>query len=754
MLIVYAAATLLGASLLFVVEPMVAKMALPLLGGSPSVWNTCMMFFQAVLLAGYAYAHLLTKHFTARTQLTVHLVVLALPLAFLPVALPAGWSPPTDGSPIPWLLGLLAVAAGVPFFVLSTTGPLLQRWLAGTDHPDAKDPYFLYAASNLGSLAALLAYPLLVEPRLRLAPQAAAWSGGYAVFAVLVGACGLLAIKRRAPRVAQALARAARVPWSRRLWWVLLAAVPSSAVLGVTQFLTTDVAAVPLLWVIPLALYLATFIVAFSRRPLVPLRVSSVALAILAVGTAASFWIPFFVGFRTSLWILVPLHLATLFAVGLVCHGRLAADRPEPSHLTGFYLAIGVGGVAGGAFNALAAPLVFKSVVEYPLVLLLACFLRPPAPTRSTGTAAKLQRVLDGALPAALAVLVVWLQTAVGPRFARTGTLTPWIVVAVPCLLCLLLMRRPIRFALGAGVLLVAGWAAIRFSGHMLLAERTFFGVYRVQVDGGRTVRTVDDAGNARLVSLSVHSLIHGTTKHGTQFIEPSLRDVPTSYYHRTGPIGEVFEITGSRATPERVAVVGLGAGTLAAYGRPGGRFTFYEIDPAVIRIARDERYFTYLRDSAAAIDTVAGDGRLALARVPDATYGLIVLDAFSSDAIPVHLLTEQAVALYFRKLAPGGWLAIHMTNEHLELRPVIEAVAADLRVSGVIRYDGIAGPQERLERKAPSVWAVLARDAESLAPLRADPRWDRFSDDAARAADPRFLWTDDFSNLFAILAR
>ncbi len=753
-MILYVLVTLLSALLLFTVEPMVAKMLLPLLGGSPAVWNTCMVFYQAVLLAGYAYAHLLTRRLNPRAQALTHAAVLALSMLALPLALPLGAAPRGEGSPIPWMLGTLALVAGAPFFVLSTTGPLLQRWFSGSGHARASDPYFLYAASNAGSLAGLLLYPLVIEPRWPLRAAAAAgalsqstlWSAGYAAFGVAAAACAVAAARSAGPAAAPAIAvehDADDAPsWRRRLLWVLLALVPSSALLGTTQYVTSDIAAVPLLWVVPLAIYLLTFVLVFSPRWRVPARHSGTVLAVLAALVAASFM----ASTRGKGFLLLPLHLATLFAIGLTCHGRLAEERPRASRLTEFYLLVALGGALGGVFNALLAPAIFRSVAEYPIALAAACLLRPRWKEEASRAPSRASRLLDLAVPLAFAGLLLFLQL-LRPAPGNEGS---WGVLAVraggPALIALALIGWRTRFALALSVLLVGGWMESAAPTASLHRERTFFGVHRVATTVGLPFKLVDAGGRETARQVEFHVLIHGATRHGTQALDADLRGVPTTYYHPSGPLGQVFSELLPSPPPGEIGLVGLGAGTIAAYGLPGQRFTYFEIDPAVIRIARDPRFFTYLADSKAAIETVPGDGRLLLGREPDGKYGLIVLDAFSSDAIPVHLLTREAVELYLRKLSPDGILAVHLTNGFMNLAPVIGAVARSLDLAVFVRTDRVEAPKELFEGKDGSTWAVLARGPARLEVLARDPRW------AAPGEDPRYLWTDDYSNVLDVL--
>ncbi|MBZ5640003.1 MAG: fused MFS/spermidine synthase [Acidobacteriia bacterium] len=762
MLPLYLLATLLSALLLFTVEPMVAKMLLPLLGGSPAVWNTCMLFYQAVLLAGYAYAHLLSRRLATRTQAAVHAAVLALPILLLPLGLPRGAAPPGGGSPIPWTLGTLLLAAGAPFFVLSTTGPLLQRWFAASGHGRARDPYFLYAASNAGSLVGLLLYPLALEPLLPLRTprgeavipsflplsQSTLWSLGYIAFTLAAVACALAAARRARAAGATSLDAEAEggsgpaPAWRTRLLWVALALVPSSALLGTTQYVTSDIAAIPLLWVVPLALYLLTFVLAFSPRWRFPARHSGTVLAVLATLVAASL----LASVRARGWLLLPLHLATLFAVGLTCHRRLAEERPHAGRLTEFYLLVAVGGALGGVFNALLAPVMFRSVAEYPIALVAACLLRPRWVDEASKSPTVRSRALDAAVPLAFAGLLFVLRLL----HAAPGTDDTWGVLAVraggPALLALALVGWRLRFALALAVLLVGGWVENTAPATSLHRERTFFGIHRVATSEGLPFKLVDSDGHETFRQVTFHLLIHGATRHGSQALDSDLRAIPTTYYHPTGPIGQVFSEVLAEAPPREIGLVGLGAGTLAAYGRPGQRFTYFEIDPAVIRIARDPRFFTYIADSKAAVLTIPGDGRLSLAREPDGKFGLIVLDAFSSDAIPVHLLTREAVGLYFRKLAPDGILAIHLTNTYMRLEPVVGAVASSLGLEARVQRDAVVPPKDAFEGKDGSIWAVVARDPARIEALVRDPRW------LVPPADPRYLWTDDYSNVLGVL--
>lgn len=739
------AAVTLNAFLLFAVEPLVARLILPLLGGTPAVWNTCMVFFQAVLLAGYAAAHGLSRHLSPRTQAVVYPWLLLPAFLVLPVGLGESvWpSVPREGSPVLWLLGLLTVVVGLPFFALATTGPLLQKWFAGTDHPAARDPYFLYAASNFGSMVALVSYPLLVEPRLRLAAQSWLWTAGYWLLAALTLGCAVCLDRAgpAGPRWAPAGEEGGeRLTPRRRLRWVALAFVPSSLLLGVTTYLSTDIATIPLLWILPLALYLLTFILAFARRPVVSpwlgQRVLPIGILVLLVLLLAE-------GVQPPIVVTVALHLLVFFVAGLFCHGELARDRPSPQHLTAFYLWLAVGGVLGGLFNALVAPLVFPRVYEYPLALVLLALLRPgPARTRPVS------RWLDYLLPAALGGLTAglilgWplLDPVVSRLVTRVAGVKPpatfrlGILFGLPAILCYCFEPRRLRFALGIAAVMAASLLYSGGQGRPLHTERSFFGVLRV---------TVDPTG-------TFYQLVHGNTIHGRELIvlpAGGERHEPLSYYHRRGPIGDVFAKVRPRFRGARVGVVGLGVGAVAWYAGPDEEWTFYEIDPAVKRLASDTTYFTYLSECRAGkLEVVLGDARLRLAEAPARHFQILVLDAFSSDAVPVHLLTHEALEVYLSKLAPGGVLAFHTSNRFLDLRPVLADLARDAGLVCRCRDDLGILADEAARGRDPSQWVVMAADAADLGPLARNVFWD----DLLKTTPPGSVWTDDHSNIIGV---
>jgi spermidine synthase len=695
----FATAIFAGATLVFLVQPMVARMVLPLFGGSQAVWTTSMLFFQAVLLVGYGYAHASTRLLGPSRQPIVHAVVLVLAVAALPIGRGLA-PPPADASPSLWLLGVLAVAVGAPFFVVTTASPLLQRWLVTSGHAAGRDPYFLYAAGNVGSLMGLLAYPFVVEPMLTLNQQARLWSIGYGLFVLLSFGC--LIVARRGGALVHAASPRVSVPsltWRIRARWVGIALVPSSLMLGVTTYISTDVASFPLLWVLPLAVYLLTFVVAFARRPLVT---SGTAARLLPLPTAVVF-AELLGAVSLPLPVTLLMQLLVLFLVGVLAHGRLAEERPVPERLTEFYFLLSLGGVLGGALNALVAPVVFNSVVEYPLALVLALTLRRGPRGRIVDVVPVLA-VLFGSLAA---LVVVHNPSAVRVVFA--GAVVACLAIGV---------RRPMRLTLSFAFLTLL----LATASGGVYTERTFYGVLRVTERDGE------------------HRLFHGTTLHGVERFAGPLAGEPLSYYARRGPLGDVFA-----AYPrfDHVDAIGLGVGTVAAYGQLGERLTFYELDPAVARIAGNPRFFTFLRDSRADVKIVLGDRRRMIARVPAGTSDLVIVDAFSSDAVPVHLLTREALELYVSKLRPGGLIAFHVTNRHLELAPVVARAARALGLAAVERDDRAEGARGT---RTPSRWVVIARSQQRLEPLLERSGWRIPEVSAGR------VWTDDYSNVLSVV--
>ncbi|MCK6478100.1 MAG: fused MFS/spermidine synthase [Phycisphaerales bacterium] len=743
MLGLYTLAIFVSAALLFMVQPMAAKQVLPLLGGTPAVWTTSMLFFQAALLAGYAYSHGLSK-LRPRAQAAIHTVLLiAVVFLALPIGLPESAPEPpqavgrgAEAELALYLLRLLAISVGLPFFLLATTGPLLQKWFSRTGHAQSADPYFLYAASNAGSFLGLLAYPFLVEPFTGLREQERWWSTGFMGFVALAASCAIvlwLRARRPGPDEQSAAASSDRISWSRRGWWVLLAAVPSSLLLGATQHISTDVAAMPLLWVIPLALYLLTFVLAFATRQFVGARVLGYLVAAGAIGVALATGLYA----RKPMGPLVVLHIATFFFAAWMCHKRLAESRPSSTHLTEYFLWMSVGGMVGGLFNALLAPAVFSDILEYPIALVAACLLRPLP--RSGGP--KMIRFAE----LAAAVLVVGLVGGgIAVQRAEAGdadqTLAMTLRVLAPAAVAAIAVSRTWVFA--AGIAVIVGVAKVvpdYATERVLHQERSFYGVHRVKED----------------LSGSQRVLIHGTTWHGLQNRDlpgkqTRWEKVPTTYYHPSGPVGQMF-IGLAAQNPERirrVGIIGLGVGSIAAYALPGARFTFYEIDDAVIRIASDPSLFTFLSGAGERAEAKLGDGRLVLSHEPDGEFDVIVLDAFSSDSVPAHVLTVEAFEMYRRKLKkPGGIIAANITNLHLNLSGVMASAARELGLTAIIQRDPAGDAVTKGQGHLASTW-VLMGDKGDLSPMIDDlARWSRLE---PRPRD--VLWTDSYSSLVRVL--
>jgi hypothetical protein len=715
---VYALTIFVCAALLFTVQPMFAKMALPLLGGAPAVWNTAMVFYQGALLLGYAYAHYSVRWLGPFRQARAHLAVLLLPLVVLPIGLSR--TPPSEAeSPVAWLLVAMAVSVGLPFVVLSASSPLLQRWLSATDHPSRSDPYFLYAASNAGSMLGLLAYPVLVEPRLSLGAQAWLWSWGYGLAAVGLAWAAMI-VRRQGPPVDAAPLPIEPIAWRRKLRWVALAFVPSSLMLGATTYLTTDLAAAPLLWVIPLSLYLLTFVLAFSRRLWVPRGVT----AWLGPPLAAAMIVTLVARIEQPLAMVAGIHVLAFFVMALALHRELADDRPRAEHLTGFFLLMSLGGVLGGAFNALVAPVLFDAVHEYPLAMAFGLLLLPRLSRRE----GRLPAALDGLWPVLVGGALVagfwWSRTRglvdVQEDLARFGLAAG---------LCLIAFRRPVRLTLGLLTFFGGSLVLLGREQTTIFQERGFYGVLRVRQDRGSFFRI----------------LYHGSTIHGMQNVEEGWELEPLSYYSRTSPIGQTFlGLGGGRL--RRVGVVGLGVGSLAAYSLPHQDWTFYEIDPGVARLASDPSYFTFLSNARARTRIVLGDARLSLAR-PGPTYDLLVLDAYSSDSVPVHLLTVEALDMYLARLAPGGVIAVHLSNRHFAFEPLIAALATSRGLAALHQEDSRLTFDQRLRGYSASEWALLARSRNDFGRLDDGLLWQ-----APRGRAGVRAWTDDFSSILSVL--
>jgi hypothetical protein len=757
----YTATTFLSALLLFSIQPLFAKMVLPVLGGSPSVWAVAVFFFQAALLVGYCYAHFLIAKVPARTTGYIHLCVCAVALVCLPIGLPGGWSEPPPGQPYLWQIGLFTVAIGLPFLAVAANAPLLQAWFARTGHPHASDPYFLYAASNLGSLIALLAYPFVLEPAFGLKALSGFWAIGFLLLIAAIGGVFLLMLQRSAAlslpaAVAKAAieSAAARPTWADRLGWVGLALVPSALLTAFTTHVTTDVASAPLLWVLPLALYLLTFVLVFRDRLLIP-RVLLLSLHLVAV--AGALWV--LSQTKHEGWMLTALTGVTVFFLSaMVAHRTLYEARPAARYLTEFYLWMALGGALGGLSAALIAPRVFSEVFEYPLLLALTLACRPgvfsvAAMRRAVGSAASLlghvlpisagwktpeltvqdkERLLMGWLLFAAGLLVIywvpWAIPKLGIRVADWGT-TPVVVGILVAILVVDLGSPPRQLLAGLLVFCALIWlpSGVKRGD----AQRSYFGVYRVQTSGDG----------------QYHTLIHGTTLHGAQRIRNDLDELvhdtkPATYYYPGSPMAQTIAIVRERVGEGngRYGVTGLGAGSLACHSKPGESWRFFEIDPVVIGIASDPKNFTFLQSCQPKPDIVLGDARLTIAKEKNDSFDLMIVDAFSSDAVPVHLMTAEAIRLYLDKVNENGIVLLHISNRYLDLDSVLGAtIKAVPGAYGIIISDDTA---DGSYAQSTSTVALFAKSEEALEPFR---KLETVVELDSAGLRP---WTDDYSDI------
>jgi SAM-dependent methyltransferase len=715
-----------GSFLLFLTQPMIARMALPRVGGSPSIWNSAMLVYQLLLLGGYAYAHWLGR-LRPRIQVGIHLVLFGAAAFWLPIGL-AAMSPAPDSEPALWVPVFLIASIGPLFFIVSSQAPLMQRWYAL--ETSRGEPYTLYAASNLGSFAGLISYPLIVEPLMGLEQQSLLWTGLYAFLVLLVAACGLTVPGKAVEALPQ---EASPAPTARQmLRWVVLAAIPSGLMLSTTTHLTTDIVAIPLLWVLPLGLYLLSFVIAFAARrgPANFVTILAPLIILIAGGLAFS-------NGTSSPLFSATLGLVLLLVIAIALHSELFRLRPGVDHLTRFYLAMSLGGVIGGFFCAIVAPLLFDWAYEHPLLILAAAFLCPqyqllPWP-KSSGWA------FAFAIPAFAFILSY--ATAAG-IFARAignpdiAKIAGSILVSLLALACLG-RRWPFVASLLALMLVYDGWATLYHS-YEGNRTRSYFGIYEVTQQ--------DDAQGRPLVRV----LTHGTTVHGKQNLIPGYETMPTTYYARRSGVG--LTMTNAEAlfgVHPRIAVVGLGSGTLSCYARPNQAWTFFEIDPAMVQVARNR--FSFLSRCAPQVRIVLGDARLSLARQPANSIDVLAVDAFSSDAVPMHLITREALRVYGQAVQPNGIVLFHISNRYLDLQPVVADLAArEGWHAELLQY--VPNEREEVLNATISVWIALSRNGATLDRLKA-----LSGDDSVNwepiAPRPGFAgWSDDHASILPII--
>jgi hypothetical protein len=732
-LIVYTAAIFVSALLLFSVQPLFTKMVLPRLGGSPAVWSVAMVFFQSLLLAGYGYAHYLTQIRSRRVAAAIHLGLLVIALLTLPLSIASGWGEPPASGYAFWLLGLFAVSIGLPFFALAANNPLLQAWFVRTGHPSGPDPYFLYASSNIGSFLALLSYPVLLEPMFTLRTQNLIWTGGYGLLIVLIAGCAVLLLGSPASATVDVAAdeTAAAPPWLLRARWIFLAAVPSGLLIAVTAHISTDVAAAPLLWVLPLSLYLLTWVLVFQSRPLLPhkwmMMVQPLAISGVVVLLA--------VGGEQNLLLTLVGHQLCFFIIAMACHGELARTRPAAQYLTGFYVALSFGGMVGGLFAGLIAPFSFSWVAEYPILLSLAALCRPP------GNDERWPRWSRWYWP----VLAVAAVALIAPAYS-TGKVFGWLeeyrvyvasTVAVLAMLLAILLgadRWKLAAIVALALVLIRVYPA---DDGRVDTVRSFFGVHKILVTPHG----------------QYHVLMHGTTIHGAQKFQNNDgtpvtgRPEPITYYQKDGGIGQAITAMRERkGGPLRVAVIGLGAGTLTCASEPGEDWKFFEIDQSMVDTARDPKYFTFIQNCEPDLKPVIGDARLTFAKEPDGIYDLIIVDAYSSDAIPIHLATEEAMEIYKQKLAPQGAVVMHVSNRHLELASVVVGIADANDLKSWVYSEDSGRDNEYIF--STSV-VVCAREEADVGKLASSEDWT-----LEEADENQRVWTDDYSNVLGAVWR
>ena len=714
----FVASIFLSAFLLFSIQPLFAKMVLPQLGGAPGVWSVAMVFFQAALLAGYLYAHVLVRYLSVKLSILTHLAVTALGFTALPFALSKlVGAPPVDGQ-IVWLLALFTLSIGLPFFALSANGPLLQAWFSTSGHKQARDPYFLYAASNTGSLLALLSYPVVFEPNLTLAAQSHLWEIGYGIFIAALALTGL-AVRGISSSLTKEnhMTVEAAPGWQLRMTWTGLSFVASGLLVAVTAHLSMDVAAVPFLWVIPLALYLLTFIIAFSVRPLISLS----RLAALTPFAVMPMLLLLISGYHLSWPLTLAFHLLSFFTLALLCHLTLFTKRPTAAHLTQFYFYLSLGGVLGGIFAALLAQYLFITIAEYPILIVAAFFALPGIiPAYKTTLLKNLLFVVAVLLLAALAGLVL-------KRPYGEGIM--WIAVLVVVGTVLIADRKnALRFQLlTAGALAFLPFLKTEPSHYV--TKRSFFGVHRVY-------DTQD--GKFRVLQ-------HGTTIHGAQSNVEALKTQPLTYYAKDHNFGQMLTAFRGRRKIDLIGAIGLGSGSMACHLLPGEHIRFFEIDPTVVTLATTE--FSFLKNCAPDAPIELGDARLTLAKEQDHRFDVLIVDAFTSDSVPVHLLTQQAIKLYFSKLKDDGVVLLHISNRNLEMRSMLSTSAAELSLAALYRQEQ-PKPEDLDKMITPSEVVLLAKHESAFGMLPTMEGWKK------PEPGPTPAWTDDYSNIFGAMMR
>lgn len=784
LLVLFSATIFASATLLFVVQPMVGKILIPMLGGAPAVWNTCMVFFQATLLVGYISAHLLTRYVPLRFQIVLFPAALLLAMQTLPMSVSQSEVDQllAGATPSWWMLWVLLCNVAPVFFMMSMTSPLLQNWFARSGHRQSKDPYFLYAASNIGSILALLAYPLMIEVFMGVTDQTAAWATGFGLFIVLAAGCGItgwFGNRRIANELIQEhstnnTTTANSLTWTRRAWWVLLAFVPSSLMLGVTTYLSTDVASIPLIWIVPLTIYLLTFVLAFASRQWISLAWAGKIAGVLTLA------ITFLMIIKNSepQWLVVPMHLLMFFLVSLFCHGRLAEDRPEAKNLTDFYIWLSLGGVLGGLFNALVAPSLFVTIVEYPLIMALACFLRPSSTessisntkatdeksspetatndSQSTPQPSVAVAPADSVMKGLLVATAVFVSLIVMARIngllvaycpsvfeclgqSSSARLHAAVLLFIPATIVLAQINYRLRFAIGLTAILGVSLLGDSTNENVVERDRNFYGTIK-------TEKVVTDSG-------TLIRMVHGHINHGWQWMDAERKQMPLTYYGTNSGINQIIRNQKNKRDSINVGVIGLGTGSLAALSRSDDQISFYEINPQVVDHA--EKHFSFLKDArerGADVELKLGDARLVLeseTRSGESNeFDVLAVDAFSSDSIPTHLVTTECLQAYMAHVNQNGVLAFHITNRYMDLEPV---VAALIDANDLVGYSCSFQPVnpsdlDKWQGETGSHWILISRNEAALK----IPNASDFKE--LRRNNSKRVWTDDYSNVMSAL--
>jgi spermidine synthase len=728
LVLVFTISIFLSATLLFSVQPMFSKLVLPLLGGSSNVWNTAMVFFQSMLLLGYVYAHLISKYFTLLNQVLIHVTLLLVGLVFLPLSIAQDWVVPTTGTPIFWLLGLFSVSIGVPFFAISANAPLFQSWFSKTDHKQASDPYFLYAASNAGSLLTLCAYPVVIEPNFLLETQTSSWTIGYAILIACILLCGAFALLNKA-ETQKDLSKTASVKASHStlspkpialktaLFWVFLAFIPSSLMLGVTSYMTNNIASAPFLWIIPLALYLLTFVIVFARKPIV--KFNQLQWLFPTVLIVAIFF-PIVKSVPHIISILVTLSI--YFLVTLYCHSRLVESRPHAETLTQFYILMSLGGVLGGIFNALLAPMIFNDIYEYLIVLWLAgCVMAFDKGGFKMPSKQSLAFIAAYWIAGVTTILTVL-------KMVENSYL---VVLVLVVSFGFLIMKRlknsadSVLFHCSALIVLVF----MSLSSEYVYKERSFYSTIKINTE-------VKDGVKA-------HGFLHGDTIHNYQLLDEAHATVPLAYYAEGNTFDQVVDAVRVQKPTMDIAVIGLGAGAMACFEQPGDNWTYFEIDPAVVKMAKNPSLFSYLDRCSPNADIRIGDARMAIQDLAKGSQDVIIVDAFSSDSIPVHLVTREALAIYRDYLKEDGVIFFHTSNRVMDVSSVVARLADDIgwdkQIVSVKALD--SHPFKAFVNSSTGVIIGPKQVMASLTKDKAD--WHEFE-----AHELVKLWTDDYSSI------